>query len=83
MAAPKDRRASRRSKTFEVVSLSVDGVSHRAHLLDVCAEGAQVHSRIQLNVSQEVTLRADGSERRTTVKWLSDSGRGGLSFRKD
>ncbi len=70
----------RRDKTFEVVSLSVDGVAHRAHMLDVSAEGAQVHSRTPLEPLQEIVLKIDDIEARATVQWQSDNGRRGLKF---
>lgn len=80
MSAPEDRRDVRRDKTFEVVSLSIDGVPHRAHMLDVSSNGAQIHSRPPLEPAQEVVLKSDTIEQRATVQWTSKAGRGGLKF---
>ena len=80
MADHDDRRTMRRDKTFEVISLSIDGVPHRAHMLDVSAGGAQVHSRAPLEPTSEVVLKSDEIEARATVQWQAENGRGGLKF---
>lgn len=75
-----DRRETAREKIFEVTILALDGVEHRAHLLDRSARGARAHSRHPFAIGQKVTVRSPDIDQRAAVCWTCDDGRLGLQF---
>lgn len=80
MAKDDDRRGQPRHKTFEPVSITIDGIEHRSHLLDLSTHGARVHCTTKLQLDQEVVLRSTDIVRRASVEWTTPSGSVGLSF---
>jgi len=80
MAGDEERRGPPRRKTFEPVSITIDGCEHRSHLLDLSTHGAKVHCTTVLHVDQQVVLRSPGIVRRASVEWTKPSGSAGLSF---
>lgn len=79
MPDEQDRRGAPRVKVFEISILATDGTQHRAHLLDISAEGARVHCTHPLAPGQTVRLIREGHQRRATVRW-SGGQRVGLRF---
>lgn len=75
-----DRRLAPRAKVFEVSLLTVDGVEHRGHVLDVSEAGVRAHCRSRLTVGQVVTLCAPDLRRRAIVRWVHGDGKAGLEF---
>lgn len=80
MVATTDRRGTPRAKVFEVTLLTVAGIEHRAHLLDVSEAGVRAHCRSALTIGQVVTLCAPDLRRRAIVRWVHPDGRAGLEF---
>lgn len=70
---------SRRHKLFEPVEIIVDGQSSRAHLLNISATGALVHSATPPATGASVKLKLPGAERLALVVW-GEASRFGVSF---
>ncbi|MGR6330302.1 PilZ domain-containing protein [Sphingomonas sp. XXL09] len=77
--AAADQREVRRNKVFSPAQLIVDGVSHRAHVLNVSAHGARIHTAIAPQVGQPADLYLSDDPYRALVIW-SHGVHSGLRF---
>ena len=60
-----------RRKTFRVVAIEVDRVSHRAHMLNLSTGGACLHARLSLRPWQTVGGDLDGRLLPARVSWTA------------
>lgn len=72
-------RTHPRYKTFLPASLASETGTMRAHILDVSASGARVHSPSPLAMGARVTLMLPGEHRRAEVAWSRET-KAGLRF---
>ena len=77
---PRHLRAKPRLKLFEPTELEAGPAPTRAHLLDLSATGALVHSASPPAPGQSVKLALDGKPRQARVMWVDDR-RFGVAFR--
>jgi hypothetical protein len=77
--SPTSGRVARRHKLFEPVDMIVDGIPVRAHLLNISATGALVHSAAIPAAGASVQLMLDGSKHAAHVMWRA-APRFGVSF---
>ncbi|WP_242146981.1 PilZ domain-containing protein [Sphingomonas sp. BAUL-RG-20F-R05-02] len=77
--SPTTGRVARRHNLFEPIEITVDRQSVRAHLLNVSATGALVHSAAPPALGATVKLKMLGIERSARVVW-SKASRFGVAF---
>ncbi|MGR6330399.1 PilZ domain-containing protein [Sphingomonas sp. XXL09] len=68
--AADDQREVRRTKVFSPAQLVVDGVSLRAHVLNVSARGARVHTAEAQQVGRPADLYLSAEPYRARVIWV-------------
>jgi hypothetical protein len=73
------RRATARHKLFEPVSMRVDGLPVRAHLLDLSRSGALAHADTMVLSGSRVELEGIGILTPARIIWVRDR-RFGLRF---
>lgn len=77
--APDFQRASTRHKLFEPVSMRIDGLPVRGHLLDLSRSGALAHADTAVLVGARVELEGIGILSPARIMWVDDR-RFGLRF---
>lgn len=77
--AQENRRATARLKLFEPVTLRIDGVSMRGHLLDLSRSGALAHADANVMPGARVEMEGIGILTPARVVWVRDR-RFGLRF---
>ena len=80
IAAPAPRALPRR-KVFEPIVLTVRGEAHRAHMLNLSAGGACLHTRCTLKVLDAVAIEFGGRLLDARVSWTAGD-RCGVRFTK-
>lgn len=78
--APASSRVSPRHKLFEPVTMTIDDNPARAHILNISATGALVHSLTPPSTDAKINLELDGRQHCVSMVW-SDGNRFGVRFR--
>jgi hypothetical protein len=73
------QRAHPRQKLFHPVRLLTEAGEHRAHLLDISASGALVHTDAPLCADREVKIIDEDFQRSAAIAWVNGN-KVGLRF---
>ncbi|WP_370655241.1 PilZ domain-containing protein [Sphingomonas aurea] len=77
-----DQRKTRRVKVFVPTELILNGIPARAHLLDLSASGARIHTHSAAKVGEHAVLRLNDEAHEARIIW-SRGDRLGLKFKRE